>query len=37
MSEGADTELDAEPVVHHPDDAGYYLQVCNFSTSNIIA
>jgi hypothetical protein len=26
-----DAKPDVEPAVHHPDDAGNYLQVCNFS------
>jgi hypothetical protein len=31
MSRGDDAKHDAEPAVHHLDDAGNYLQVCNFS------
>jgi hypothetical protein len=31
MSGGADSQPDAEPTVHHLDDAGNYLHVCKFS------
>jgi hypothetical protein len=31
MSGGADAKPDVEPTIHHLDDAGNYLQVCNFS------
>jgi hypothetical protein len=31
MSEGADSEPDAEPAVHHLDDEGNYLKICIFS------
>jgi hypothetical protein len=33
---GADSKPDAEPAVHHLDDAGNYLQVCNFSNFQTI-
>jgi hypothetical protein len=29
-SRADDAKPDVEPAVHHPDDAGNYLQVCNF-------
>jgi hypothetical protein len=31
MSQGDDAKPDAEPAADHLDDAGNYLQVCNFS------
>jgi hypothetical protein len=31
MSQGDEAKFDAKPAVHHLDDAGNYLQVCNFS------
>jgi hypothetical protein len=37
MSEGADSEPDAEPAVHHLDDEGNYLKICIFPISNNIA
>jgi hypothetical protein len=37
MSRGADSKPDAEPVVHHLDDVGNYLQVCIFQFLNNIA
>jgi hypothetical protein len=37
MLGGDDSEPDAESAVHHLDDAGDYLQVCNFPISNNIA
>jgi hypothetical protein len=30
-SGGTDIEPDAKPAVHHLDDAGNYLKICNFS------
>jgi hypothetical protein len=37
MSGGADSEPDAEPAVHHLNDVGNYLKICNFPISNNIA
>jgi hypothetical protein len=37
MSGGTDSKPDAEPTLHHLDDAGNnYLQVCNFSNFRTI-
>jgi hypothetical protein len=35
-SRGSDSKLDTEPVVHHFDDAGNYLQVRKFSNFQTI-
>jgi hypothetical protein len=37
MLGGPDSESDVEPAVHHLDDEGNYLQVCNFPISNNIS
>jgi hypothetical protein len=36
MLGGASAKPDAEPAVHHLDDADNYLQVCNFSNFQTI-
>jgi hypothetical protein len=36
MSRGADAKPEVESAIHHLDDAGNYLQVCNFSNSQAI-
>jgi hypothetical protein len=36
MLGGADSKPDAEPAVHHLNDAANYLQVCNFSNFQTI-
>jgi hypothetical protein len=36
MSRGVDSKPDGEPAVHHRNDAGNYLQVCNFSNFQTI-